>query len=248
MLFQQRGKDGPELIDAGGVRERYGVDPAQVPDFIALRGDPSDGLPGAKGIGEKTAAELLGRHGDARGGDRGRDPREARASRRRCSGRRTSCGCSRTSPRCADRAGAPGRRAHGRRRAARRPREARDEPAGRALDAGSEPMPAGLPTLDARHPPPSCPGSLAAPAADRGRCSPARCRPRRLRRRRRRPPEPRRRSTAAGSSSFDPTTRADARLETGRLGDGLARRHGPARLQPQAGRQRVPRARSAGTG
>jgi 5'-3' exonuclease len=45
------------------VRERYGVDPAQVADFIALRGDPSDGLPGAPGIGAKTAAELLRAHG-----------------------------------------------------------------------------------------------------------------------------------------------------------------------------------------
>jgi DNA polymerase-1 len=45
------------------VRERYGVEPAQVPDFIALRGDPSDKLPGAKGIGAKTAASLLRRHG-----------------------------------------------------------------------------------------------------------------------------------------------------------------------------------------
>ncbi len=44
------------------VRERYGVAPEQVPDFIALRGDPSDGLPGAPGIGAKTAAELLSRH------------------------------------------------------------------------------------------------------------------------------------------------------------------------------------------
>jgi DNA polymerase-1 len=44
------------------VRERYGVSPEQVPDFIALRGDPSDGLPGAPGIGAKTAAELLGRY------------------------------------------------------------------------------------------------------------------------------------------------------------------------------------------
>ena len=41
------------------MRRRYGVEPAQVPDFIALRGDPSDGLPGARGIGEKTARELL---------------------------------------------------------------------------------------------------------------------------------------------------------------------------------------------
>jgi 5'-3' exonuclease len=45
------------------VLERYGVTPAQVPDFIALRGDPSDGLPGAPGIGAKTAAELLREHG-----------------------------------------------------------------------------------------------------------------------------------------------------------------------------------------
>jgi 5'-3' exonuclease len=45
------------------VRERYGVAPALVPDFIALRGDPSDGLPGAPGIGAKTAAELLRRYG-----------------------------------------------------------------------------------------------------------------------------------------------------------------------------------------
>ena len=45
------------------VRERYGVDPEQVPDFIALRGDPSDRIPGARGIGEKRAAELLGQYG-----------------------------------------------------------------------------------------------------------------------------------------------------------------------------------------
>jgi 5'-3' exonuclease len=45
------------------VRERYGIDPAQVPDLIALRGDPSDGIPGAPGVGAKTAAQLLGRHG-----------------------------------------------------------------------------------------------------------------------------------------------------------------------------------------
>ncbi|HEY7604837.1 MAG TPA: 5'-3' exonuclease [Gaiellaceae bacterium] len=50
-------------IGPAGVRERYGVEPAQVPDFIALRGDPSDKLPGARGIGPKTAASLLGRYG-----------------------------------------------------------------------------------------------------------------------------------------------------------------------------------------
>jgi 5'-3' exonuclease len=57
------GKKGAEEVTPEGVRERYGVDPEQVPDFIALRGDPSDGLPGAKGIGPKTAAELLRKHG-----------------------------------------------------------------------------------------------------------------------------------------------------------------------------------------
>ncbi len=56
-------KGGPTVVDVAGVRHRYGIEPAQVPDFIALRGDPSDGLPGARGIGEKTAAALLGHFG-----------------------------------------------------------------------------------------------------------------------------------------------------------------------------------------
>ena len=55
------GKHGE--IGPAQVRERYGVEPEQVPDFIALRGDPSDGLPGAPGIGAKTAAEQLRAHG-----------------------------------------------------------------------------------------------------------------------------------------------------------------------------------------
>ena len=68
VLYVKTGaKAGPELVDADEVRRRYGVDPAQVPDFIALRGDPSDGLPGAKGIGEKRAADLLRRHGSLEG-------------------------------------------------------------------------------------------------------------------------------------------------------------------------------------
>ena len=45
------------------VRQRYGVDPNQVPDFIALRGDPSDKLPGAAGVGPKRAAQLVRRYG-----------------------------------------------------------------------------------------------------------------------------------------------------------------------------------------
>ena len=67
VLYLRTGVRGAELIDAAEVERRYGVTPALVPDFIALRGDPSDGLPGAKGIGEKTAAELLRRHGSLEG-------------------------------------------------------------------------------------------------------------------------------------------------------------------------------------
>ena len=63
VLYVRTGGKGPEPVDAAEVRRRYGVAPALVPDFIALRGDPSDGLPGAKGIGEKRAADLLRRHG-----------------------------------------------------------------------------------------------------------------------------------------------------------------------------------------
>jgi len=53
----------PLEVGPAQVRERYGVEPGLVADFIALRGDPSDGLPGAPGIGAKTAAELLRRFG-----------------------------------------------------------------------------------------------------------------------------------------------------------------------------------------
>jgi 5'-3' exonuclease len=50
-------------VDPAEVEKRYGIRPDQVPDFIALRGDPSDGIPGAKGIGEKSARDLLQKHG-----------------------------------------------------------------------------------------------------------------------------------------------------------------------------------------
>jgi 5'-3' exonuclease len=54
------GKGGAcSVLGPSQVHDRYGIAPGQVPDFIALRGDPSDGLPGAPGIGAKTAAELL---------------------------------------------------------------------------------------------------------------------------------------------------------------------------------------------
>jgi DNA polymerase-1 len=61
-------RDGPPgAIDEAAVLERSGVTPAQIPDLIALRGDPSDGLPGAKGIGAKTASALLREHGSLEG-------------------------------------------------------------------------------------------------------------------------------------------------------------------------------------
>ena len=59
-LYPARG--GVELIGVKDVRERTGVSPARIPDLIALRGDPSDGIPGARGVGEKGAVELLDRY------------------------------------------------------------------------------------------------------------------------------------------------------------------------------------------
>jgi DNA polymerase-1 len=62
ILQPVRGVSELARIGPAEVRERYGVDPSQVPDFIALRGDPSDRLPGARGVGEKTAATVLGEY------------------------------------------------------------------------------------------------------------------------------------------------------------------------------------------
>jgi 5'-3' exonuclease len=52
-----------KIRDAQGVREKFGVDPALIPDFLALVGDAADGYPGIPGIGSVTAARLLNRHG-----------------------------------------------------------------------------------------------------------------------------------------------------------------------------------------
>ncbi len=69
-------------IGPAEVRERYGVDPEQVPDFIALRGDPSDKLPGAAGVGPKGAADVLRKHGTlAAALAAGRFPEQAEALR-----------------------------------------------------------------------------------------------------------------------------------------------------------------------
>ncbi|MGA9857180.1 MAG: 5'-3' exonuclease [Solirubrobacteraceae bacterium] len=63
VVYLKQGSKGFEEVDPDEVRRRYGIGPELVPDFIALRGDPSDGLPGAPGIGAKTATALLSRHG-----------------------------------------------------------------------------------------------------------------------------------------------------------------------------------------
>src|SRR5262245_42170366 len=62
ILYPVRGA-GLARIGPAQVRERYGVEPRQVPDFIALRGDPSDKLPGAPGVGATGAATLLRKYG-----------------------------------------------------------------------------------------------------------------------------------------------------------------------------------------
>jgi len=63
ILQPVRGVSELARIGPAEVRERYGVEPEQVPDFIALRGDPSDRLPGASGVGPKKAADVLREHG-----------------------------------------------------------------------------------------------------------------------------------------------------------------------------------------
>lgn len=59
----RRGMSDSVLYDAAAVRQRYGLDPDQIIDYKALRGDPSDNIPGVKGIGEKTATDLLQKFG-----------------------------------------------------------------------------------------------------------------------------------------------------------------------------------------
>ena len=83
ILYVRTGKAGRGAGRPDRGAARYGVPPELVPDFIALRGDPSDGIPGAKGIGEKTAADLLG--GTARSTPRSTGP--CASQRPGCAGR-----------------------------------------------------------------------------------------------------------------------------------------------------------------
>src|SRR5918994_1466740 len=82
ILQPQKGGGPLARIGPAEVRERYGVEPAQVPDFIALRGDPSDRIPGARGVGAKTAASLLAQYGSLEAAlEKGRFAAEAESLR-----------------------------------------------------------------------------------------------------------------------------------------------------------------------
>ena len=59
----QMDRRGKKMLDAAAVRQKFGVDPELIPDFLALVGDAADGYPGIAGIGGVTAAQLLNRHG-----------------------------------------------------------------------------------------------------------------------------------------------------------------------------------------
>jgi DNA polymerase-1 len=67
VLYNKRGVSDYVLYDEAGIKERTGVTPAQYPQYAALRGDPSDNLPGVPGVGEKTAARLINTYGDLDG-------------------------------------------------------------------------------------------------------------------------------------------------------------------------------------
>ncbi|MCE1174163.1 MAG: 5'-3' exonuclease [Propionibacteriales bacterium] len=67
VLYLGRGQGRHDQVDGAWLSERYGVTPQAYADFATLRGDPSDGLPGVPGIGEKTAAALLQRYTDLDG-------------------------------------------------------------------------------------------------------------------------------------------------------------------------------------
>ncbi|MCB0997846.1 MAG: DNA polymerase I [Acidimicrobiales bacterium] len=63
VLYNRRGVSDYAFYDEAGIVERTGVTPAQYPEYAALRGDPSDNLPGVPGVGEKTAAKLITTYG-----------------------------------------------------------------------------------------------------------------------------------------------------------------------------------------
>jgi DNA polymerase-1 len=67
VLYNRRGVSDYVLYDEAGIKERTGVSPVDYPQYAALRGDPSDNLPGVPGVGPKTAAKLINTYGDLDG-------------------------------------------------------------------------------------------------------------------------------------------------------------------------------------
>ena len=67
IMSTSRGVTDTKVYDREAVIERYGIPPELVPDFIGLKGDTSDNIPGVPGIGDKTAADLLQKFGDLEG-------------------------------------------------------------------------------------------------------------------------------------------------------------------------------------
>src|SRR3954465_15804708 len=67
VLYNRRGVSDYVLYDEAGIQDRTGVTPAEYPEYAAMRGDPSDNLPGVPGVGEKTAAKLINDYGDLEG-------------------------------------------------------------------------------------------------------------------------------------------------------------------------------------
>src|SRR5437588_9975007 len=67
VLYNRRGVSDYVLYDEAGIKDRTGVTPELYPQYAALRGDPSDNLPGVPGVGEKTAAKLINTYGDLDG-------------------------------------------------------------------------------------------------------------------------------------------------------------------------------------
>ncbi|GAA4946082.1 hypothetical protein GCM10023238_10540 [Streptomyces heliomycini] len=89
MLYPLKGVGTLQVTDEAVLRGKYGVDGKGYADLALLRGDPSDGLPGVPGIGEKTAAKLLAEFGDLAGILAAVDDRQAssRPSQRKRTGR-----------------------------------------------------------------------------------------------------------------------------------------------------------------
>ena len=153
VVYLKQGSSGFQEVDPAEVVSRYGIGPELVPDFIALRGDPSDGLPGAPGIGAKTAADLLGRHGSLDAAIEAADAERPRVARRISRARRRAARVSRHRDAAHGRDRPPGRsgdRPGRRRRGGARLRHAQAGGAPRGGDVAGRPLKRRGATVEAR--------------------------------------------------------------------------------------------------